>query len=441
MIALGDLFIDPERNYKKIANLAMLTQSISNYESFISETDVREAWFFLSSVIEKYDSYHENGKGVQMMTIHAAKGLEFPVTIITSLKKDSFPMINKDPERKEDRIWPDDTYYTPNECLEYKTILKEENGELVHKTISIEEENRLNEEEKDRVLYVAMTRAADLLILSTVGETPEQIERVRKHTSKFDFNALKDVTIEEHYGNQDSDKLVMNYSKYTQYLSCPFKYDLGYNLGFVRTGQKYANRGTVFHEIMETVNLKLKENQEISIPELTDIVHDAYKSMFDIEESPEDYEEFKDNVINYYETYSKHMKVLEAELDFEIDMGDYIFNGAIDLIYQVGENEIVILDYKYAQYDDEHIDAYTKQLHLYAAALNELPEFSEYNVKKAVTYFVLGDYQHVVDITDEKNNKELECLNKVAKKIKQCTKFPKRFNSCKNCSYRMFCSI
>ena len=448
LLSLMNCFDDVESDYKKMANLAVLTQTISNYETFISETDVRGLLFFLRRTIESYDAYAEDGKGVQLMTIHAAKGLEFPVTIIISLEKDNFPMANNDPEREKDYIFPNDTYYTPNECLAYKTVIKEnDDGELVPQSISIEEENHLNDEEEERILYVAMTRAADLLILSTIGEPPEQIDRIRNCTEELNLDDLSEVTICEHYGNPEDEKLVLNYSKYTQYSSCPFKFNLGYNLGFTRSGRKAANRGTVFHNIMEEANNNLIDGHVLSEDELNELIHDYYKSMFDIDENPEEFEEFKENVVNYYETYSLNKDVIGAEYDFEIDRGDYLFNGSIDLIYKVGENELEILDYKYAKYDDDHIKGYTKQLHLYAAALKSLPEFDDFTIKKAITHFVLDDHKHEVDITDEKIAKELKGLDEAAQCIscglsnldKVEKYFPKVKDGCEKCSYRVFC--
>ena len=443
LIALSNLY-DVELKYGEIANLALLTQTISNYESFISETNFRGVLFFLMSAVKNYASYQKEGEGINLMTIHAAKGLEFPVTIITSLEKDKFPMISKDPNREKDFVFPNDTYYTPNECLKYKTILKEDDdGNLKHEFISIEEENLLNIEEEDRILYVAMTRAADLLILSTIGKVPEQIERIRDYTVPFDFEKLNNVTISGSDDEEDKGPITLNYSKYTKYISCPFKYDLGYNLGFTRGGAKAANRGTVFHEIMETVNLKLKEGEKVSRQELSQITLETYKSMFDIEDNMQEYEEFKENVFKYYEKYSINREVLEAELDFEIYNGDYILNGAIDLIYKTEDNEIVILDYKYAEYDENHIDGYTKQLYLYAYALSQLDEYKDYKLKKAVTHFVLGDYQHEVIIDEEVLKDELAKLSEVAAKI-NCknpvfAKKPEKEEECTRCSYRYFC--
>ena len=473
LIGLSNIY-DYELDYREIANLALLTQSISNYEAFISDTNFRGAFFFLKDAIENYDSYQKEGSGVQMMTIHSAKGLEFPVTIISSLEKDKFPMINKDPERIKDNIFPNDTYYTPNECLEYKTMLvKDGKGGWKHKTISIDEENNLNDEEEDRVLYVAMTRAKDLLILSTIGEVPDQVNRIRDYTTPFSFDELSKVEIQSEDKNEKKEEeyvdsleqleepVVLNYSKYTKYISCPFKFDLSYNLGFRRSGMKAANRGSVFHEIMETLNRKLMDGKVVSREELANITYEAYNSMFDIEkvysgtrenlteeeeEKIKDYDEFKKNVENYYFEYSVNRDILEAELDFELFRENYILNGAIDLIYRDSDGELVVLDYKYSKYNENHIGGYIKQSYIYASALREIPEYKA-KIKKAIIHFVLGtedsdeDYQYVVEIDESKMDEEKAKLYDVANMIyaEEFEKEPEKAEECANCSYRYFC--
>lgn len=456
LLALSDIY-DYEMSYEEIADIALLTQIISNYESFISDTDIRGAFFFLKDAIDKYDSYHKDDGGVQLMTIHGAKGLEFPVTIITSLQEENFPMKVKDPNREKDNISRNDTYYTPNECLEYKTALKKENGEWVHKTISIEEENILSAEEEDRVLYVAMTRAKDLLILSTIGKVPEQIEGIKDSLTDFGYDELDKVKFEwdfkeSHPIEEDEEikddlesleePVVLNYSRYTQYISCPFKYDLSYNLGFMRSGSaKAANRGSVFHEIMEELNLKLLDGIIVNKDELEEIIIKHYKPMFDIEEGDEEFKEFKNNVINYYYKYSVNREVLEAEYDFELLRDNYLLNGAIDLVYREEDGEVVILDYKYAEFDENHIDAYVKQSYIYASALREIPEYEKYDVKRAIIHFVKGDKPYVVDIDEDRMNDEKANLNVIAGKIKndEYERKPEKAEECSRCSYRYFC--
>lgn len=437
MLSMSDYFDDADLNINQVSNLAMLTQMMSNYEEYIAPNDIRGFYYFLTQSVRNYGAYYADEGGVQLMTVHAAKGLEFPVTIVSSIQNGEFPMSVKDPKRKSPNIMFKDTFYTPNECLEYK-YFTDENGEC--RPITIEEENEQELEEEQRVIYVAMTRAADLLILSCMGELPERVENIRDCLTPFSLEALGDVEIRKHFENSEEESLVMNYSKYTKYCSCPFKYNLGYNLGFTRPGAKAANRGTAFHEIMEKVNLELLEGNEMGKGKLLEITDEAYSSMFDIKENPEEYEEFKTNVINYYQKYSIKRDVLGAELDFEIDRGDYLLNGAIDLIYRTGENEIVILDYKYAEYDEDHIGGYIKQSHLYMAAVRQLPEFRDYTVKKAIIHFVLGDYQYEVEVNDDEINDELQKLDAVAENINSGKIFPKVSKDCETCSYRIFCN-
>ena len=483
LIALSNLY-EYELSYNEIANLAILTQTISNYETFIYDTDFRGALYFLKKVIENYDSYQKEGEGVQLMTVHSAKGLEFPVTIIPSLEKDNFPQAVEDPNRENDYRYGSANYYTPNECLKYKTILKEnENGKWVPKPISIEEENKLEEEEEDRVLYVGMTRAKYLLILSTLKGGPCQIDRIRSLDDTINCKAeelneekiielLNQVEFECEEQNEEEstpedelesleEPVVLNYSKYTQYISCPFKFDLSYNLGFRRLGGKAANRGSVFHNIMENLNRKLKDGKVVSNEELEKIIYDNYNSMFDIEricsipkedlskenlQKINDYEEFKANVEEYYDKYSVNREVLDAELDFELFRDDHILNGSIDLIYRESNGEVVSLDYKYAEYDEDHIDAYEKQAYIYASALREIPEYKDYDIKKAYIHFVLGDRKdnpYVVEIDENKMKEELNYISVVAREINNASdgfeKEPEKEGECVKCSYRYFC--
>ena len=477
LIALSNLY-NYELGYEEIANLAILTQTISNYESFISETDLRGVSFFLNRAIKNYDSYQKEGSGVQLMTIHSAKGLEFPVTIIPSLQKDQFPPKVRDPNRTDEYINGTPTYYTPNECLKYKKFINEDG---VCELLSIKEENKRDKAEEERVLYVAMTRAEDLLILSTIGEVPCKIEDIEEHTESFSsheiskvFDKLSEVKIPSAFKEPDKkkdiedepesleDPVVLNYSKYTKYISCPYKYDLSYNLGFRRSGSaKAANRGSAFHNIMENLNQKLINGETVSKDKLEEITTEFYESMLDIEKNEKDFEEFKNNVKNYYVNYSLNREVLDAEFDFELyidknilkewdveDCGiDFMLNGAIDLIYKVSDDEIIILDYKYAEFDKDHVGAYEKQSYIYAFALSQIPEYKDYKINKAIIHFILGDgknkkpYPHEVKIDEKDIKEELENMVDVAKKIYGGVykKEPEKVDECENCSYRYFC--
>lgn len=191
---------------------------------------------------------------------------------------------------------------------------------------------------------------------------------------------------------------------------------------------------------MEQVNLKLIDNQKPSKNEIIKLTREVYSSMFDMTETTEEYTRLEENILNYYETYSKNLNVLESELPFEIERENYILNGAIDLIYKLNDDEIAILDYKNSEHDDYKIAHYEKQLYIYASALKELSQFNDYEIKTGITHFVKTDYRNEVEITQDAIDNQLNKLNDVAIKIDKKKEYPKHeSNFCKVCKFKLIC--
>jgi ATP-dependent helicase/nuclease subunit A len=143
-------------NVHRIADLARsfeLSGGVS-FRGFVEELDAQS---------EKADSaeapvLEEGAEGVRLMTVHAAKGLEFPVVILADMTAN---IAAGDPDR----------YVDARERLCATRLLRCAPWELLEH----DAEERLRERaEGVRVAYVAATRARDLLVIPSVGD--EELE-------------------------------------------------------------------------------------------------------------------------------------------------------------------------------------------------------------------------------------------------------------------------
>ncbi len=107
----------------RIDNLKELISKASDYENNTEEADL--AGFLEEvSLVADIDNYEEDAQSVVLMTLHSAKGLEFPYVFITGMEEGVFPS--------------------------YRSIISEKDSDL---------------EEERRLCYVGITRAKEDLYL------------------------------------------------------------------------------------------------------------------------------------------------------------------------------------------------------------------------------------------------------------------------------------
>jgi ATP-dependent exoDNAse (exonuclease V) beta subunit len=143
-----------------LANVYRLTDLARSFEVSGAATSFRAFVEYLESEFEGSDQseapiLEQEGGGVQLMTVHKAKGLEFPVVILADLTA------------KLTGPQGADRYTDPDRRLCAQRLLWCAPWELLD---AAEEEARADEEEALRVAYVAATRARDLLVVATIGE-------------------------------------------------------------------------------------------------------------------------------------------------------------------------------------------------------------------------------------------------------------------------------
>jgi ATP-dependent exoDNAse (exonuclease V) beta subunit len=143
-----------------LANVYRLTDLARSFEVSGAATSFRAFVEYLEAEYETGDTgeapiLEQEGGGVQLMTVHKAKGLEFPVVILADLTA------------KLTAPQGADRYCDADRRLCAQRLLWCAPWELMD---AAEEEAKADDEEALRLAYVAATRARDLLVVAAIGE-------------------------------------------------------------------------------------------------------------------------------------------------------------------------------------------------------------------------------------------------------------------------------
>lgn len=153
------------RSEQSIANLDKLRRLAQRYDA-LGLTNLYDFTRRLKRLIEEEETEGQGtvdvqSDAVQIMTIHAAKGLEFPVVIMPNLEK---------PFRFDEEPYVDDSF-----GIAFDTPNEEEGSSAVTALLRRQDRIKTRSEEK-RIFYVGCTRARDILILSGARKKGSQTD-------------------------------------------------------------------------------------------------------------------------------------------------------------------------------------------------------------------------------------------------------------------------
>ncbi|MBP8591401.1 UvrD-helicase domain-containing protein [Candidatus Shapirobacteria bacterium] len=157
---------------RRVKNIARFFEKLRQYELDHEDSSPEAvlSWINLSLSLGESPLASEVGWGeenrVNLLTVHSAKGLEFPVVFLVNLASDRFPL----PQRREQIPIPE-------------ALIKE-----------ILPQGNYHEQEERRLFYVGMTRAADSLFLTAADYYGE---KRKSRLSPFIFEALGEKNLEK----------------------------------------------------------------------------------------------------------------------------------------------------------------------------------------------------------------------------------------------------
>ena len=450
-------FIQNEENRRAVKNISRFTSTFYNYEEIRDSKDLEGAFWFIFSNMNSYSTFYDNSRdAVQIMTVHKSKGLEFPAVILAGLHGKNFPVSYENPSLSS-KVKGSPSYFTPFEFLEYKEGVFES-----------EVEKSLFEMEEDRIIYVAMTRAQDILILSNLSNTAalKKLKRAirnnngdgikRTYKGPICMNNLINENLDIirfiDMDNLEFDKIIcdvkpvlednidLSFSAIESYLECPFRYSLVYDIIFKTSQVKVQSDGIFVHNAFEVINNANRIKGSYMGDEKAKRIIEGLFVNYNFRKDDENkLEKFTSDILYYYNSFD--FEVLDAEYKFNIKNDCYTLNGVIDLIYKK-DGKIGILDYKNTEYVFKNYDKYKRQLYIYLMALQEknqkyenleIDELLVYAVRSRDLVSVPIDLEEFENIKNELNYVSSGVLNK---------KYDKKVSeNCRNCPYKQICGV
>lgn len=366
-------------NQLKIENIALFFQKIQQFEAEVKEPNVPELVDYLDLLIEAGESpaqaVIEDVDTINLMTAHAAKGLEFPVVFMVSLAADRFPTRQRSAALE-----------LPEHFVKEFNYLKKSHGE--------DPERIGHQQEERRLFYVGATRASEQLFLSLAKSYGGVRE---KRPSQFIFEMGLEVPAEpakefsvEIPAVESREKEALNlrrfvpeklsYSQLEDYKTCPWKYRYKYVLRLPVPPVPPTSFGISLHETLREFELRQMKGEKIDLNRLKKI----YRGHFlagGYREAKEKEVYFRRGEKLLTDFYRKYQKILfppfMIEKGFEIKLGGKTISGRIDRIGKNSQGEFELIDFKGGETSQKTEEKLvrkaqkTDQLFLYTLAAKE----------------------------------------------------------------------
>ena len=426
---LEELFSRNDFEAKKaLLNMALISGVISDYENIMGKHDIIGLFNYLHRSLKHYscpiNEHEDNSRKVHIMTVHKAKGLEYPVVITSSLKERSFPIVFRK-ANGDDYVRPN--YPTPNEFLKYKKSRAEEVDEL----------NR----EEERIVYVSNTRAEELLILSSIQTRmnhplPDVLMRFEEEFGEIERIEPRDVGgLRKVSSHMNRDTSLFSQTDFEDilddYLHCPLKYNLENNLAFQNPQNINKFINSKMRIILNTIhNPQLDRSWDRG--EINNLVGEVVRSYgFASKTMQKELKELFDHVGDYWMDYGRAYEIVDYSHPVVLEVDGYDVNGIIDLIVKENDTSVNLIHFIRSRDEMQNYHYFYMQcLYYYAYALLEN---EDYNINSLILHVLDENKQYEIPF-EKGSDLILDYLKSVVSHIKS-DDYPKHSVNCKNCEF------
>ena len=290
------------------------------------------------------------------MTVHQAKGREWPVVFLPALLRNRFPS-----QSRKSQIW---------QLLPRDAIVNADRYDG-----SVDDERRL--------FYVAMTRSKKFLHMTWAPIASNQLFQ-RKSLfwdealeSRF-VKRLRPSYAKRERANVRAKMTIANveftFSDLKYMFECPYQFKLRVLYGFNTPIERPLGYGKSLHDALADVHYQAMRGKTVSVADVSDLVQRHLKV-------PYAFGELRDrltkaahrDIRTYIEDNASEFGDIEfVEQNVEVDLGDGVsVKGRIDLVRRRDSEEVTIVDLKSNERSQKE-DVTKHQLHTYALGYEEL---------------------------------------------------------------------
>ncbi|MCC6195162.1 MAG: ATP-dependent helicase [Burkholderiales bacterium] len=368
-------------------NLGQFSQAISDFESINFRSDPVEKYRTFAGFLRHHaDKAYPEGwqesafvspDAVRIMTVHQAKGLQWPAVFIPQLVKNRFPSRGGGGR-------------TPWHLIPAAAF--ENAGRY-----------RGGPDDERRLFYVAATRAQKFLHMTWAPTPGNQQARA---ASDFFNEVLASKYVkrrEQVYGPRVKAKpeakasvanVNLSFSDLKYFFECPYQFKLRILYGFNAPLDEALGFGKGLHDALAEVHARALRGERIEPGEAKALVQRHLRAPYAYPALREQLERAAEKAIDGYirKNAAAFAKLEYSEKAIEIALGDGVsVSGRIDLVRRMDTDEVTIVDLKSSERAQAD-DVTEKQLHIYALGYQELTG------KRA-------DYVEIYELDDQKQKR------------------------------------
>ena len=380
---------------------------------------------------------------VQLMTVHAAKGLEFRCVFVVRLVTSSFPG-------------------------QYKQCLVEFPQQLRNRGAAGESDPKvLHEQEERRLFYVAMTRAMDELYLcgpqSRRGKDPIPTRYLRELVSQgrpvlkgaIESRLLGETVIKQIHAaaeplplisqwtqlppREDARLLNLSASAIQWYENCPLAFKLRYDWRLPEEPTAALQFGSAMHLALKAYFDGVRAGRTPDEETVVACFLDEFgKAKIDEPLQRELYvKDGREQLLAFLRSQFAHPvgKVVETERRFAIEIGAAQVRGRLDRLDSRGDGEVAVFDYKTGRAKTQEEADDSLQLSIYALGVKDLGY--------TASSLVFINLQNGTAVESQRSPEQLreaeDLVATIAAKISAGEFEPKPGAGCARCAYHTIC--